>query len=84
MNEYLHGALAMASFTAGLFFLRYFRATRDRLFLCFCVAFWLLSANWTLPTLAASLLPYAHVLRFAAFALIAYGVVVKNRSQPGS
>lgn len=83
MIDFLHGAVAMASVAVGLFFLKYWRTTRDRLFLCFCVAFWLLAANWTIPTFRADFAPHAHVLRFLAFALIAYAVVAKNRSQPG-
>ncbi|RYZ07567.1 MAG: hypothetical protein EOO73_11350 [Myxococcales bacterium] len=80
MIDFLHGMLAMAAFTVGLFFLRYWRMTRDSLFLYFCVAFWLLAANWTIPSYSAELVPHAHVLRFLGFALIAYAVFAKNRS----
>lgn len=83
MNDFLRGAVAMASFIVGLFFLRYWRATTDRLFLWFSLAFWLLAANWTLPTFAGELRPHAHVLRFLGFALIAYAVIAKNRSPRG-
>jgi hypothetical protein len=80
VNDFLHGAVAMAAFVAGLFFFRYWRTTRDRLFLLFAFAFWLLTANWTIPTFAAELQPHAHVVRFLGFALIAYAVFAKNRS----
>lgn len=80
MNDFLRGAVAMASFSVGLFFLRYWRTTADRLFFHFAVAFWLLAANWTIPTFSGEHRPHAHVLRFLAFALIAYAVVAKNRS----
>lgn len=80
MNDFLHGAVAMAAFIAGLFFLRYWRTTRESLFLCFSIGFWLIAANWTIPSLAAGLETYAHVLRFLGFAVIAYGVFAKNRS----
>jgi hypothetical protein len=79
MNDFLSGALAMASFSIGLFFLRYWRATRDRLFPMFSAAFWLLGLNWTLATLTPSLSEHANVLRFLAFVLIALAVVDKNR-----
>lgn len=81
MNEFLRGAVAMASFTVGLFFLRYWRAARDRLFLLFCLAFWLLGLNWTLASLPAPASTYAYVFRFLAFALIALAVLDKNRRQ---
>ena len=79
MNDFLRGALAMASLSIGLFFLRYWRATRDRLFPMFSAAFWLLGLHWTVATLAPSLSEHAHVLRFLAFILIAIAVLDKNR-----
>lgn len=80
MNDFLRGALVMASFTIGLFFVRYWRSTRDRLFLFFTAAFWLLALNWLLTTLSPALAPQAHFLRFTAFALIAGAIVDKNRN----
>ncbi|MES1183956.1 MAG: DUF5985 family protein [Myxococcales bacterium] len=79
MNDFLRGALVMASFSIGLFFLRYWRSTRDRLFPLFSAAFWLLGLNWTVATLAPSLAQHANVLRFLAFVLIALAVLDKNR-----
>jgi hypothetical protein len=38
-NSVLSGAVAMASFVAMLFFLKFWRQTRDRLFLLFALAF---------------------------------------------
>jgi hypothetical protein len=81
VNEFLRGAVAMASFAVGLFFLRYFRTSRDRLFLLFCVAFWLFALNWTVIALAPALAPHAYWLRFSAFAIIALAVIDKNRRQ---
>jgi len=83
VNDFLRGALAMASFSIGLFFLRYWRVTRDRLFPLFSAGFWLLGLNWTLATLAPRLEQYAHVLRFLAFVLIALAVLDKNRRKQG-
>jgi hypothetical protein len=39
MNNFLFGAIAMASATVALVFLRYFSRTRDYFFLLFAVAF---------------------------------------------
>ena len=83
MNDFLHGALAMASFSIGLFFLRYWRVTRDGLFLMFSAGFWLLGLNWTLATLEPRLSEHANALRFLAFVLIALAVVDKNRRKRG-
>jgi hypothetical protein len=81
VNDFLRGAVVMASLSIGLFFLRYWRRTRDRLFFMFSAAFWLLALNWTLASVGGSLAPHAYVFRFAAFVLIAIAVVDKNRRQ---
>jgi hypothetical protein len=78
----LVGALAMASFVAGAFFLRYWRSSRDRLFLFFAVAFWTLAIDWTALALTepgTNARQYVFVVRLVAFALIIVGIVDKNR-----
>ena len=82
-NEFVLGALSMACAVAGLFFLRFFRSTRDRLFAIFAIAFWLLGVNWLWLAAVgreedrtASL----YVLRVLAFLLILYGIIEKNRA----
>ena len=45
MNHMLLGGIAIGSFIAGLFFLRYWRSTRDRFFLFFMLAFWIEAIN---------------------------------------
>jgi hypothetical protein len=82
LNHFLWGALAMGSAIAGLFFLRYWRNSRDRLFLFFCGAFWFLAANWIgLATVHPSIETrhQVYVLRLLAFGLIIAGNVDKNR-----
>lgn len=83
--SFLYGATAMASASVALFFLRYWRVSRDRLFLLFSVAFLALGANRAaIATLDvdAENVPYLYVLRLVAFALIGFAVVDKNRSRP--
>ena len=82
VNLVLHGALSVSAWVAGLFFLRFWASSRDRLFLYFCVAFWLLGLNW----LGVALIPWVpetrhqvFVVRLLAFVLIIVGVVEKNR-----
>jgi hypothetical protein len=73
----------MASTTAGLFFLRFWRDTRDRLFLMFALAFWTLALNWLGLALVAE--PeegrtFFYLLRLCAFLLILLAVIDKNRT----
>jgi hypothetical protein len=82
MNEFLSGALSALSGVAGLFFLRYWRLTRDRLFLFFAFAFWLMTLNWIglaawQPAVEAQHRIY--LVRLLAFALIIWGILDKNR-----
>ena len=46
LNTFLWGASAAASWTIGLFFMRVWRDTRDRFFVMFATAFWVLAVNW--------------------------------------
>lgn len=75
------GAIVMGYFVAGLFFLRYWRDTRDRLFLVFAVAFWMLGFQRALLDVidvAAEDQAIFYLLRLAAFLLIIWAVVDKN------
>lgn len=81
MDQITVGAIAAGYGVAGLFFLRFWRDTRDRLFALFAVAFLVLAVN----RVAGGLLPppdrdQVYWVRFAAFALILAAVVDKNRS----
>jgi hypothetical protein len=82
VHEFLDGALFTACMVAALFFLRYWRVTRDGLFLCFSLAFVALAAQWAwmgldlTPTLPRH---QAYVLRLVAFCLILVGIIHKNR-----
>jgi hypothetical protein len=85
MTQFLYGALTMAALTAGLFFLRFWRITRDRLFLFLAVAFWILSLNWAglgLSEPDATTRVYYLLTRLLAFLVIIAGVVDKNRRGP--
>jgi len=82
MIEFLWGALAMACWVAGLFFLRFWQVSGDRLFVFFCLAFWCLAGNWVVM----AMIPHetepshhAYWLRLLAFAVILVGIVDKNR-----
>ena len=73
MNSVLLGAIAMASSVAALFFLRFWRQTRDTLFLLFALAFAVDAI--TRVTLAVATIPDEHepffyMARLVTFALI--------------
>lgn len=80
---FLSGVLAAGYAVATVYFLRFWTASRDRLFLFFAAAFALLTVQRT--ALAVTRGPEAEVLwlyivRLGAFGLILVGIVDKNRS----
>ena len=82
MSQLFWGALAMTGWVASLFFLRFWRVSRDRLFLFFFLAFLLLGFNWLGLALIQSVAESRHkvmLLRLLAFVLIIIGVIDKNR-----
>ena len=81
---FLLGVLVTCSMVAGLFFLRFWRRTRERLFVFFAVSFWLLALNWLLVAFIHQdeAVPAVFLVRLAAFGLILVGVVDKNRAGP--
>jgi hypothetical protein len=83
-NIFLWGVCVMGSAIAGMFFLRFWRKTHDRLFLIFALAFWLLGANWLALTFVSDkseTQPLLYLIRLAAFVLIIFGIVDKNRAK---
>lgn len=75
------GALAMGFLIAGLFFLKFWRRTRDGLFLAFSAAFGLMAVGNALPVLLNT--PHEerggiYLFRLAAFVLIIVAVLAKN------
>ena len=82
INDFLYGASAMGCAVAGLYFLRFWRESFDRLFLLFAFAFWLLAVNYALLgtiQFANETRVYIFSLRLVAFCLILYGIFDKNR-----
>lgn len=85
MLEFLWGASALGAIAAGLFFLRFWRETRDRLFLLFAVAFGAMAVNWIgLGATSAQdeARTYFYLVRAIAFVVIIVAVVDKNRASP--
>jgi hypothetical protein len=83
MNDFLNGGVMMAALAVALFFARSWRRTGDRFFLLFALAFALLSAErWGLLFVRPDheLRHSVYLLRLAAFSLILFAVIDKNRS----
>ena len=81
MNDFLQGATMLASLGVALFFLRYWRSTRDRLFLAFSLAFAIFAVNRVLLTVLAEdseARTLVYVVRALTFLLIAAAVLDKN------
>jgi hypothetical protein len=82
MNTFLQGCVAMGCALAGLFFLRFWRDSRDPLFHRFAFAFWMLALSYVflgLVSFATEWRVYVFVVRLVAFCLILEGIFEKNR-----
>jgi hypothetical protein len=93
MTLILIGALSTACFVAALFFLRFWKKTRDRFFLFFAASFLIQGVERILiglarysdyiATLSAEEEPLFYLMRLLAFLLIIYAIIDKNRlAQP--
>ena len=79
----LGGGVVMGCLVSALFFLKFWRTTRDRLFAMFATSFAMMAANWTaLSFLSAQEESRAthYVVRLAAFAIILVAIYDKNRT----
>jgi hypothetical protein len=82
MIHLLHGVLIAGYAIAGLFFLRFWVSSRDRLFVMFAAAFWLLAIQRlalaaTYEVIEDQALFY--LLRLAAYIVILAAIIDKNR-----
>jgi hypothetical protein len=84
MNAALLGAIAMASLVAALFFLRFWRDTKDRLFLFFSISFFVEGLNRFALAMVSDPnedQPFFYVVRFLSFLLIIAAILDKNLSK---
>lgn len=83
IESFLLGVIATSSIAAGMFFLRFWRETRDYLFLAFAVAFLVEGVNRCLLMLirqSGDHSSWIYLVRSLAFLIILAGIVSKNRS----
>jgi len=80
VNAFLNGIIVMGHASAGLFFLRFWHKTHDRLFSMFAIAFWLLGVIRIAMVVLGQ--PgedhFLYWLRFVAYLLILIAIVDKN------
>jgi hypothetical protein len=83
MEPVLIGGIATACLVAALFFLRYWRATRDRFFLLFALSFAIEGVNRVVLYLFVGRNedePVYYVIRLVAYGLILVAIAAKNRA----
>lgn len=84
MNQFLAGAICMGSALIGLFFLRYWRTTRDRFFLYFSLSFFVEAVHraWFAgdPVMREDS-PYHYLIRLLSYGLILWAIWEKNLPQ---
>ncbi len=86
LKSLLLGAIALGSVVAGLFFLRFWRTTNDRLFLYISIALFLQALDRVLLgiTMSSEENPAIYLIRLLAYGLIIWGIVEKNREKSPS
>lgn len=80
---FLQAVSATLALVSGLIFVRFWRESRDMLFLFFGAAFWMMALSWALLALVSptgEARPYVYAIRLIAFLLIIAGMIQKNRS----
>lgn len=80
ISLFMQGAILACSLVSALFFLRFWRQTKDSLFAYFAAAFLLLGlVRISLTFLTEEAKTGLYLLRFVAFLLIIFAIIDKNR-----
>jgi hypothetical protein len=82
LNQFFNGAATISLLMIAWFFLRFWKRTRDRLFLYFTAAFMILMVERIVRAIMVvdtEWAPYVYLIRLAAFVMILAAVVDKNR-----
>jgi len=82
MIGFISGMLVTGYLVAALFFARFWTQSRDRLFILFAAAFGVLAIQRLALTISNAPMEdqtLFYVLRFVAFATIAFAIIDKNR-----
>lgn len=82
MTNFIYGAIFIEAIFVGLFFIKFWRKSMDRLFLIFAAAFWLLAIERFVlfaTDVKDETKSFIFLLRLMAFVLITLAVIDKNR-----
>lgn len=87
VNHFFSGVTFLGAAAVGLFFIRFWRKSRERLFLILAIAFWMFAAERVillgLPFILDPGQPspphWVYLARFTAFMLLIVAIVEKNR-----
>jgi hypothetical protein len=82
MEAMVTGAMACASFVVGLFFLKFWKSSRDRFFLYFALSFWIQGLNRIHLGISGSSQEDSagiYIIRLIAYVLILIAIWEKNR-----
>ncbi|HEY3697960.1 MAG TPA: DUF5985 family protein [Spongiibacteraceae bacterium] len=82
MNDMLVGAITLANLLIGLFFLRFWRGTRDSFFLYFALSFSIEGLNRLISGLTHTLYenaPLYYLVRLISYSLIVIAIWKKNK-----
>ena len=87
INAALSGGIAVAFAMIGVCFIRFWRTSRNRLFLLFGIAFFVLVFERVVLVLINpdnELAPYVYAMRLLAFSIIIAAIVDQNRTGGGA
>lgn len=79
LKHMIFGAILLNACAIALFFFRFWKLTRDRLFAFFALAFLLLGAERVILASLAESQPLVYLMRLCAFLTILFAVWDKNR-----
>jgi len=87
MADFLSGMITAGSLVAALFFFRFWKRTRDSLFLVFGMSFLLFAFSQAATLLAEApgdTLRWVYLLRLAGFVLLLAAIIGKNFDKPSA
>lgn len=86
MEQFLLGAISMGCALAALYFFRFWRDSRDRLFLWFGLSFLIEAVNRAVFALGGAVYEEAqlyYMIRLGSYALILWAIIEKNLPRRG-
>lgn len=84
LNQFISGAVFFGFIISALFLYRFWKKTRDRLFLMFSISFLLLGIERVIVSFAsvrAEFQYYVYGIRLLAFSLLIWVILDKNRRE---